>query len=164
MPHIVRATKPHHWIQARRLIERYAAELEFDLDFQDFENEIESLPRQYGAPLGCLLLACVEDEPMGCVALRSMGEEVCEMKRLYVCSQGRGTGLGKNLAEELVRIARDLGYRSMRLDTVPSMRSARSLYASMGFRIIAPYRYNPVVGAQYLELDLSADRGYRDTL
>jgi GNAT superfamily N-acetyltransferase len=139
----------------RTLFQEYAGSLGFDLCFQNFERELAELPGPYAPPSGCLLLAMVEDEPAGCVALKRLSDDVCEMKRLYVSSRHRGTGLGRTLAEQILHEARRLGYQAIRLDTVTSvMGSAVSLYRSLGFRDIAAYCFNPVPGALFLELRL----------
>ena len=138
----------------RRLFEEYAASLEVDLAFQDFERELRQLPGDYAPPSGRLLLALDGDEPAGCVALRRYEPGVCEMKRLYVRPAYRASGLGRRLVEEIVTVARDGGYERMRLDTLPSMVAARRLYRSIGFREIEAYRFNPVHGTTYFELSL----------
>jgi putative acetyltransferase len=137
----------------RLLLREYADSLGFDLCFQDFEQELAGLPGPYAPPSGCLLLAMVGDEPAGCVALKQQADGVCEMKRLYVRSRHRGTGLGRTLAEQIIQEAKRLGYQAIRLDTVPAtMGSAVTLYRSLGFRDIPPYCFNPVPGALYMEL------------
>jgi ribosomal protein S18 acetylase RimI-like enzyme len=139
----------------RRLFEAYAASLEVDLGFQDFDRELRELPGDYAPPAGRILLALDGDEPAGCVALRPYEPEVCEMKRLYVRPAFQGSGLGRRLAEAIVEAGRDAGYRVMRLDTLPSMQAARGLYRSLGFEEIEAYRHNPVHGTTYFELDLT---------
>jgi ribosomal protein S18 acetylase RimI-like enzyme len=137
---------------ARTLIEEYASTLGIDLCFQGFTAELEQLLAMYGPPRGCLLLAWQGEEPVGCVALRDKGEEVCEMKRLYVRPAARGLGLGRRLVERAIEEARALSYRYMRLDTLASMEAARRLYHQMGFREIRAYYDNPVPNAVYMEL------------
>ena len=139
---------------AKMLFREYSASLGFDLDFQDFEEELANLPSGYALPEGCLLIATYTRQPAGCVTLRKVGASVCEMKRLYVRPQFRGLGIGRALAEAIIERARTVGYTCMRLDTVPSMKAARALYVSLGFRVIEPYRYNPIEGAVFMELAL----------
>ena len=137
-----------------QLFNAYASTLDFDLDFQDFEKELNLLPGAYAPPQGCILIALWQAKAAGCVALRPIDGGVCEMKRLFVKSGFRGLGIGKALAEAVIAAARQIGYTAMRLDTVPSMITAQSLYLSLGFKEIPPYRYNPVEGTKYLELRL----------
>jgi len=139
---------------AKGLIREYAQSLEFDLGFQDFAMEMENFPGQYASPRGCLYVALDENEPIGCVALRDIGQGICEMKRLYVRPYVRGQKVGKLLAEIVIKAARDMGYDFMRLDTIPSMKQANMLYNALGFKQIAPYRFNPLEGATFLELNL----------
>jgi GNAT superfamily N-acetyltransferase len=136
--------------EIRAMLREYAAWLEVDLCFQNFEQELAGLPGDYAPPRGRLSIA----EGVGCVALRPIDEETCEMKRLYVRPEYRGTGLGRRLIVAIIEEARGIGYARMRLDTVPKMDSAQRLYASLGFREIEAYRYNPEPGARFLELAL----------
>lgn len=151
---IVRAETPSAIGSARMLFQEYSSSLGFDLDFQNFDGELAALPGDYAPPSGCLLLAYVNQEPAGCVALRRFDHGVCEMKRLYVRPAFRGLHIGQRLAEAVIAEARMMGYATMRLDTLASMSAARSLYRSLGFKEIAPYRFNPIDDAVYMECDL----------
>ncbi|NWF55919.1 MAG: GNAT family N-acetyltransferase [Syntrophaceae bacterium] len=141
--------------QAKVLFVEYASSLDFSLDFQDFEEELAGLPGKYAPPEGVLLLARDEHRVAGCVALRKMAGEVCEMKRLFVRPSFRRKGLGRILASAIIQEAKKIGYTRMCLDTVPSMKDAQILYESLGFEKIPPYCYNPVPGAVFLELNLA---------
>ncbi|HEV8129395.1 MAG TPA: GNAT family N-acetyltransferase [Candidatus Eisenbacteria bacterium] len=140
---------------ARALFLEYAASLGFDLSFQGFEHEVETLLGDYAPPAGCLILAEDGGAAIGCVGVRSLGDDVCEMKRLYVRPDGRNRGVGRTLVAAALREARTLGYHRMRLDTVPGMDAAIALYRASGFRAIAPYRKNPIPGALFFERDLN---------
>lgn len=134
------------------LFREYGASLSVDLGFQKFEEELASMPGDYAPPRGRLLLAYEGSAAIGCVALRPIDHAICEMKRLYV--RARGRGIGRQLAERVIAEARTIGYRFMRLDTLPSMTAAAALYAALGFREIPAYRFNPVEGTKYFELEL----------
>lgn len=139
------------------LLRAYEKGLGVSLCFQDFDSEIAALPGDYAPPGGTLVLAHAGDgELVGAVGLRGLDpvQGICEMKRLYVAPAGRGQGLGRRLAERVLAEARRLGYRSVRLDTLPAMREAQALYAALGFRDIANYNDNPVPGARFLEKTL----------
>lgn len=155
MFHFVRAESEAQVEEARKLFLEYASWLGLDLCFQNFEQELAGLPGKYAAPEGRLLLA-LDDESgalAGCVALRKLDQERCEMKRLYVRPYLRGKGLGRRLAESIIAEARGIGYRRMLLDTLPErMGQAVEMYRSMGFREVEPYYHNPVKGAVFMEL------------
>jgi GNAT superfamily N-acetyltransferase len=154
MIEIVKANTPEHMEKAREIFLQYARSLDFDLSFQGFNEELAGLPGDYTPPAGCLLLAVEKGESMGCVALRKLEEGICEMKRLFLTPEQRGKGVGRLLAEGVIREAKKLGYNRMRLDTVPSMVSAIRLYQSLGFKEISAYCYNPVPGTKFFELQL----------
>lgn len=151
---LIRAESKEQIDLARVLFREYAASLGVDLCFQDFETELANLPGDYAPPAGRLYLAYEDEQPAGCVGLRKIDDEICEMKRLYVRPLSRGQGIGRQLVLALVKDARELGYSRMRLDTLPSMKRAFELYRTMGFKPIGPYRANPVPGAMFLELNL----------
>ena len=150
----IRAVRAADLGTVRALFLEYGAGLGVDLSFQDFEAEVASLPGDYVPPTGALLLAELDGRPVGCVAMRPWNTETAEMKRLFVRPEGRGSGAGRALAEAVIACARRAGYRRMRLDTLPTMTAARRLYESLGFREIAPYRFNPIPGTAFLELAL----------
>lgn len=139
---------------ARKLFNEYATWTGIDLGFQDFELELAGLPGDYVPPRGALLLADSDREAAGCVALRPINEDFSEMKRLFVRDRFKGKGVGRRLAEQAIARAREIGYHAMRLDTLPTMTRAIELYRALGFREIAPYRFNPVEGTRYFELNL----------
>ena len=155
MIEIIEANTDKLIAKAKELFQEYAESLGFDLCFQNFEQELNDFPGQYSPPRGRLFLAVSENQPIGCVALRDFGRDMCEMKRLYVRPDFRGQKVGRLLAETVINTAKEIGYDCMRLDTVPSMKSANLLYKSLGFKEIKPYRPNPIEGALYLELSLT---------
>lgn len=151
----IRPAEPAGDVQVvRQLFRDYADALGIDLCFQDFEAELASLPGKYAPPQGRLILAWSSGEAAGCVALRPIDGETCEMKRLYVKPRFRAHHLGRFLAERICREARDAGYRRICLDTLPSMTSAMHLYSKLGFQPIGPYVFNPIEGAMFLGLIL----------
>lgn len=149
---------PEQLAATRLIFIEYAEQLGIDLCFQNFEVELADLPGEYDAPEGTLLLALVDGEPAGCCALRPLDSaddpNVGEMKRLFVRKAFRRFGLGRQLAEAVLDAARIAGYRSVLLDTLDDMESARALYAELGFVEIPAYYPNPIAGAHYLKVDL----------
>jgi ribosomal protein S18 acetylase RimI-like enzyme len=142
---VIRQATPEDQGTVRSLLREYEASLGIDLSFQDFQSELAD-------PFGLYELVLLAED--GCVALRRLDAQTCEMKRLYVRPGGRGSGLGRRLAEAVIAQARTRGYSRMLLDTLPTMTAARELYRSLGFRETDPYRYNPVAGTSFLELEL----------
>jgi putative acetyltransferase len=141
--------------QARVLFEEYAAGLAVDLCFQGFAQELESLSRMYGPPRGVLLLAEIEGAPAGCAAVRPLDDVICELARVYVRPDYRGTGMGRRLTESALQAAREMGYKSIRLDTLPQMQAAQRLYEGLGFRDIPAYYGKPMAGQRFMEAVLS---------
>jgi putative acetyltransferase len=131
-----------------------------DLCFQNFDTEVAQLPGEYAEPGGALLLAFVDGQAAGCVALRALPSvdyaNACEMKRLYVRPAFRRLGLGRVLAVQLLNLATQAGYSCLLLDTLDDMEAAREMYVSLGFEEIPPYYFNPIPGAHYLKVDLDA--------
>lgn len=129
------------------LFRAYAQSLPVDLDAQGFEQELATLPGVYAPPTGALLIARAADgAAVGCVALRQLSAASCEMKRLYVTPESRGTGLGAALLQHILSAAAGLGYREIKLDTLPHMQGAIGLYRRFGFAEIAPYGTHPYPG------------------
>lgn len=144
--------------QARAIFREYADGLGVDLCFQQFDEELATLPGEYAPPRGALLLAWVDGELAGCCGLRPLDTadypNASEMKRLYVRRAFRGFGLGRRLAEAILDAARQAGYACVLLDTLDDMEAARALYEELGFEDIPPYYHNPIAGAHYLKADL----------
>jgi len=155
---LVEVETPQQVEQVRKLLREYEASLNVSLCFQDFEKELAELPGEYAPPHGRLLLGWSGGQPAGCVALRRIDEETCEMKRLYLRPGFRGQGAGRRLAVAIIDDARNLGYKWMRLDTLATMQAARALYELLGFKRIEPYYHNPHPGTEFMELELSCPR------
>jgi putative acetyltransferase len=149
---IVEVTGGEDLEQVRELFAEYAQALPFDLCFQNFDGELAALPGRYARPSGCILLARCGKQLAGSVALRQIGEGVCEMKRLYVRPAFRGKGVGRALARAILEEARRIGYKRIRLDTV--LEPAKGLYRSLGFVEIPPYQHVPIEGVVFMELEL----------
>jgi len=151
---ILPARFPEDLGTVRMLFREYALGIGIDLAFQGFEAELDALPGKYRPPAGRLLIARRDANVFGCVALRPLTHGDCEMKRLYVRSAARGDALGRALAERICAEAREAGYSRICLDTLSSMTAALRLYASLGFRDIEPYVFNPIPDARFLALQL----------
>ena len=155
---LIRPADPSEIELVRSLFLEYQASLGISLCFQNFDEELRSLPGKYSPPAGRLLFAENDGEVIGCIALRPVTNSQAEMKRLYVRPAGRGMQLGRALVDRVIQEACDIGYERIVLDTLPSMGAAIRLYRSMGFEEIGPYYPNPVEGALFLELRIQAAR------
>jgi ribosomal protein S18 acetylase RimI-like enzyme len=138
----------------REMLHEYAGWLKVDLCFQGFEAEVAGLPGDYAPPSGALLIARIDGQPAGMVALRRKDDARCEMKRLFVREAARGLRLGRALAERIIAEGRARGYREMVLDTLPVMQDAQRLYVALGFRDIEPYYASPIAGTRFMGLML----------
>lgn len=151
---IIDAQTAEQIADVRALFREYERFLDVDLCFQGFEDELATLPGKYAPPDGRLLLATDGGQAAGCVALRRLDQEICEMKRLFVRPAYRNQGLGRLLATRIVAEATILGYATMRLDTLDRLQDAMRMYASLGFRRCSPYYHNPLPGVVYWERTL----------
>jgi putative acetyltransferase len=148
---IITAHTAEQYAAAKELFVAYQQFLGEDLCFQSFDAELQQLEQMYGPPSGALLLAVEDDVYGGCIALRSKGHEVCEMKRLYVTDDFKGRGLGRQLAEAIIEKARVLGYKKMVLDTLDRLKPALHLYQTLQFTSTDAYYSNPLTGVVYLQ-------------
>lgn len=157
-PQFITPGTPAQLAAARAVFQEYAAQLDIDLCFQNFDAELAGLPGDYASPHGALLLALIDGDIAGCCAMRPLHSSdypnACEMKRLYVRKPFRRFGLGRQLAEAAIDAARVAGYHHLLLDTLSDMESARALYTDLGFEDIPPYYHNPIAGAHYLKVNL----------
>jgi putative acetyltransferase len=138
--------------EARTLFREYENELNADLRFQSFDDELENPLYKYGNPKGALLLAYWNNELAGCIALQPLQDEgICEMKRLFVRPIFRKHRIGEALANEIVQIAKQLGNTTMKLDTLDRLKAALHLYKKMDFVVSNAYYENPLDGVVYME-------------
>ncbi|TAK63163.1 MAG: GNAT family N-acetyltransferase [Bacteroidetes bacterium] len=136
------------------LFQQYANSLDVDLCFQDFPNELKTIDKQYNKPGGALVIAFHDTSAVGCVGIRKYDNDTAELKRMFVQPEYRGHHLGQQLLEFTLSVARELNYKKIRLDTLPTMKQAQQLYRSFGFYEISPYRFNPVNGTVFMEKEL----------
>lgn len=151
---IKKAEEEKEYEEARTLFKEYAESLSYTLDIHGFQKEMENLPGEYAPPEGFILLAYIEDQLAGCVALKKLNEETCEMLRMFVRPKFRQRGVGRAMAERTIEEARKIGYKKMWLDMVESMKNALGLYQSMGFAKIKPFREVSRGNAVFMELNL----------
>jgi len=153
---IIPADTPVLIQQVRELVVEYGQWLGEDLNFQGFTEELAGLPGDYAPPRGRLYVARVKERTAGCIALRPLQGDICEMKRLYVRPDFRNLGIGRLLAMRIIDDARAIGYTYMRLDTIPKLAAANKLYEKIGFVDIQPYYFNPIANVRYMELCLNS--------
>ena len=151
---IYRAQNPSEFETGKQLFLEYAESLGFDICFQNFEQELIDIQVQYGTPNGCLLLVQMDDRAVGCAGVRRWEGDIAELKRMYIRPSARGVGAGRQLLQTAIDSAQQLGYRNIRLDTLPTMQAAIALYREFGFHDIPAYRDNPFEGTIYLEKQL----------
>ena len=140
--------------QAKLLFLEYAESLNFDLQFQNFEKELANINEQYSSPEGGIVGIFENEKMIGCAGVRKFKDDEAELKRMFIQKTYQGRGLGKKLLVEAINLTKDLGYKRILLDTMPTMISAIYLYESYGFKKISPYRYNPFEGAIFMALEL----------
>ena len=140
---------------AVELFQEYKSYIGLDLSFQDFNNELREIESQYSRPNGKLIIAYDNyDNPVGCVGIRRLTGSICELKRMYTKSSERGKGIGKLLLERAISSGKELKFKKMRLDTLPTMKAAIRLYEKVGFYEIDSYRFNPFEEAIFFEINL----------
>ena len=151
----IEVTSPEGYTVAAQLFKEYAIAIGINLGFQHFDEELASLATQYSRPEGGIFVVYNENlTEQGCIGIRKLGNGICELKRMYVRKEARGSGTGKELLQRAIALGVELGYSKMRLDTLSSMENAIHLYETAGFYEIAPYRYNPFADAKFYELEL----------
>lgn len=154
MIEIVEARFPEDRDAVVRLFRAYAASLSIDLCFQGFDAELAGLPGEYARPDGRLFLVTERGTALGCGALRRLDATTAEMKRVYLEPPARGKGAGLAIVRSILEAAREIGYRSVCLDTLPELVEAQSLYRKLGFREVARYNDNPAPGVLFFGIDL----------
>lgn len=155
MLHIYVIGKQDAWLPTvRQIFREYNEQLGFDLCFQNFDEEMASLPGRYAEPDGRLYLGLVDEQPAACGAFYKLEEGICELKRLYVCPPFKGKGYARTLLERAMADAKAVGYHTMRLDSLHRLKDARKLYEKYGFYDIEPYNKNPYDDVYYMECRL----------
>lgn len=159
MSSFILAGKASEYAAAASMFRAYAADININLDFQHFEEELADLPKMYGAPHGGIILAMEREAVIGCVAIRSISKREGELKRMYIDPAHRHRGLGKMLLQKALELAQDCQYEKLKLDTLNYMKAAIHLYQQAGFYEIPPYYANPISEAVYFEIEMSSPRG-----
>jgi len=142
------------YFNAKVLFKEYAKSLDFSLSFQDIDKELENIPGKYENPNGCIILVWDNLDTVGCVGMRPLENNSCEIKRLYLKPSYRGFGLGKILTEKVIEYCRKSGYIKVYLDTTTRMEPAINIYKSLGFVETSPYYNNPLTDVIFFELNL----------
>lgn len=124
------------------------------LDIQHYDEELKNLNVKYGTPYGRLYLAYYNNELSGCIGLKKMDKQHCEMKRLFVRPSFRGKQIGNQLIQQIINDAKEIGYSYMLLDTLPFLKSAIHMYKKFGFYEIESYNDSPMSTSIYMKLDL----------
>ncbi|MEO5781914.1 MAG: GNAT family N-acetyltransferase [Ginsengibacter sp.] len=148
------ASSDEDYTEAKKLFREYAALIHIDLAFQKFEEELSGINKMYSPPTGGIILCKSNEIFAGCIAIRKLDDNVCELKRMYVNPNFQGKSIGKNLLEKALQLAREYNYKLMRLDTLTQMLSAIHLYKQYGFYEIEPYYFNPNATAVFFEKKL----------
>ena len=155
MTELTEAKSDKEYKTAIQLFKEYASQIGVDLEFQNFSKEIENIQNQYSRPKGVIFIASHNKiKNMGCFGIRELENAICELKSMYLKKEARGRGIGKMMLEKSIEVGKELGYKRMRLDTLPTMHSAIGLYEKMGFYEIQSYRFNPIEGTKYFEINL----------
>jgi len=147
-------SQPNEYKSAMDLFLEYANWLNIDLSFQKFDEELKMLKTMYGPPLGCIILCKHENDFVACVAVRKIDDGVAELKRMYVKPEFQRMGIGENLLKLSISFAKEKGYKTIKLDTLNTMKPAMNLYAKHGFVETDAYYFNPEPTAVYFELKL----------
>ncbi len=140
---IVIAETQEQFRTAQAIVAAYSEYLGIDLSFQNFAGEMAEFSKMYGLPSGSMIMLEVDGSIVGSVGLRRFSEGVAEMKRMFILPQYQGNGFGNSLIGSFVERARELGYKSIKLDTIPRLDKAFNLYRKFGFQLVEPYRFNP---------------------
>ena len=143
------------------MLRDYVEWIGLDLAFQEIDAELAGLPGEYLPPHGALFVVEDRNRLVAMIGLRPLDREIAEMKRLFVRPEARGKGLAKQLIARVLDEARRLHYTEIRLDTLPMMGDAQSLYASLGFHDIAPYYETPIAGTRFMALRLRSGQAKR---
>lgn len=151
---IIQAVTPTDFQVAKELILAYVSWLGFDLSFQNFAKELETIAETYSAPNGGVFIAFLNDKPAGVAGIKRFNATDCEVKRMFVHADSRGLGIGKLLLEACIQLAEKLNYECVKLDTADYMHAAIKLYTEIGFEEIPPYYNNPRDDARYFQLQL----------